>query len=238
MLAANLLYRKKSGNGILQLEYEGTPGSQNFIDSSGGRTPKTIFPKTTIDNSLPAKYGSTSGLFYGSQGAAGLYYDYARYPDLMPGLQDYTFETYCYLPTISNDNGRFLNMGVSAGSSLYANFHVYGGANLWFGIGNSQSGPNLFNIAQTDGSVPAAAWFHMACCRAGNTYRLFLNGIQKAIGTETTKTNLTFDTTGVVAIGCMYQGNYSANFGSINGHFDRTILTVGLAKYTSNFTPS
>ncbi|BAQ02621.1 hypothetical protein AVU38_gp093 [Ralstonia phage RSL2] len=128
-------------------------------------------------------------------------------------------------------------MGTSTGSSLYANFHVYGGANLWFGIGTSQIGPNILNLTQTDGTVPAAAWFHMALSRAGNTYRIFLNGIQKASGTETTKTNLIFPG-GVQAIGCMYQGNLTACYGPINGHFDKTILTIGTAKYTSNFTPS
>lgn len=236
MLASALLLKKKGNPNILELDYEGINGSQNFIDSGNSRKPKSVFGSTVISTAR-AKYGASSGLFQGST-SSGLYYDYATYPELQPGLQDYTLETYCYLPSITTDNGRFLCMGTSANSNLYINFHVYNGANLWLGMGNSQNGPNLLNIYTSDGSVPSGAWFHMAMSRQANTYRIFLNGILKASASETTKTDLTFGSSSVLAIGCMFQGNYNSCFGSINGNLDKTILTIGTAKYTSNFTPA
>ena len=78
----------------------------------------------------------------------------------------------------------------------------------------------------------------MAVSRSGNVYRGFVNGVQ---GYTQTLSLTPYDTgTRGLAIG----SNYSTTWGSgtpanvVNGYIDDLRITQGVARYTSNFTPT
>jgi len=82
-------------------------------------------------------------------------------------------------------------------------------------------------------------WYHIAVCRSGTTTRVFIDGVQ--IGVNITDAN-TYFAAGVnakYAVGGTMSGvgtAVEANT-SVNARFDEHRVTVGVARYTANFTP-
>jgi hypothetical protein len=71
-------------------------------------------------------------------------------------------------------------------------------------------------------------WFHIAVTRNGNSYRIFLNGVQ--VGTTVTDSN------SIPA--SAYRITDSATSGNnVTGYISNLRLVTGTAVYTSNFTP-
>ena len=70
-------------------------------------------------------------------------------------------------------------------------------------------------------------WTHLAVTRTGGTTRLWVNGVQATSVADTTNYSSV-----QVNIGVWWGGGYS-----FAGYVDDIRLTVGVARYTSAFTP-
>jgi len=92
---------------------------------------------------------------------------------------------------------------------------------------------NTWSVAlNTSGVVPNInAWNHVAIVRNGSTWTLYLNG--NSVQTTSSSVSITTQTGG------MYIGYYPYFTGgarSFNGYMDEIRITMGIARYTSNFT--
>jgi hypothetical protein len=73
-------------------------------------------------------------------------------------------------------------------------------------------------------------WNHVAGVRTGNILRLFVNGVQE--GGDVAFSGAVNDSTSVYGVGCA--GSFPSNFW--NGFIDEFRLSVGIARWTANFT--
>jgi hypothetical protein len=80
------------------------------------------------------------------------------------------------------------------------------------------------------GVITTNVWTHYAVTRQGNTFRTFQNGIQ--ISTFTSAA--TFP----AGVGPLEIGRYEGTYYFKGGYIDELRITKGIARYTSNFTPS
>ena len=87
---------------------------------------------------------------------------------------------------------------------------------------------NYLNNSQgTQTALSADTWYHIAVTRSGNTWKLFLNGTAEDTVTDS----------GTIVTGTgnrLFIGNFGSNY--THGYIDDLRITVGQARYTSNFT--
>jgi len=196
-----------SGNG-----FEDLSPSKHVITASGGAT-----------TGGPGKFSSTS-LDFTTSGSS---FSIPSSEDFNLGTGDFTFdfwynpptvETYNYLLYIGNYNAVFYFYNISTSTGGYSIIH---------------NNPTTWQYAITSGAVggnnilAANEWQHIAFTRAGNTFRVFRNGI--LLATDTDSANITKDGAGIA------QGAYGGD--GINGYVDQYRLTKGTALWTQSFTP-
>lgn len=205
------------------LKMDGTAGSTSIVDAKGG----TYTPYSVSISSTTAKFNE-SGYFAGgsAKGVVGPVIS-------LPG--DFTLETWvnpsaasltpAMVPLMAQWHqavgwGGYL-LAISSGS---VNFYFY-----------PFSGSNIFMSA---GTIPANTWSHVAVTRSGSTWRMFINGTQKATTTfSSAGPNLSVNFT----LGNYY--NSSGVFGatgatSFSGYMDEVRVTKGVSRYNAAFTPS
>ena len=89
------------------------------------------------------------------------------------------------------------------------------------------------NYAQgTRTAVSADTWYHVAVTRSGNTWKLFLNGT--AEDTITNSSSITSGAASGLYLGVLAGGISATAY--MDGYIDDVRITVGHARYTSNFT--
>ena len=109
-------------------------------------------------------------------------------------------------------NGNFLSWYMRQGSS-------------WIYLNYSQG---------TQTAVSADTWYHVAVTRSGNTWRLFLNGT--AEDTITNSTSIVDGGADGLVVGALAGGISGGPYNYMDGYIDDVRVTVGHARYTSNFT--
>ena len=91
------------------------------------------------------------------------------------------------------------------------------------------------NYAQgTRTAVSADTWYHLAVTRSGNTWKLFLNGT--AEDTITNSTSIVDGGADGLTVGALAGGIAGGPYHYMDGYIDDVTITVGHARYTSNFT--
>jgi len=149
-------------------------------------------------------------------GGAGLFDgngDYLSFSALNIGaLQDVTLECWIYLNSVS-DVGIF-------GTSFSGNWQL-----LSVISGKLSAYWNGLEPAELTGSITTQTWYHVAITRESGTLRIFVNGVLRD-----SKSGSTNNTT-VTEIG------RNAYRGPLDGYIDDARITIGVARYTANFTP-
>jgi len=79
-----------------------------------------------------------------------------------------------------------------------------------------------------EATVSLNTWNHVAYTRNGSTLTRYINGT--ANGTATWSANLTGSS-------FLIGGSTAGNVGYLTGNIDDFRITVGVARYTANFTP-
>lgn len=173
-------------------------------------------------NTTTTKYGTASIAFDGTG-------DYLAFqsgpnPNFAMGTGDWTIEMWMY-PTSSAATQLFFDVydGNSAGR-LTLQLNTARTIGLYGASGAART--------VTTGTVTLNTWQHIAFCKASGSTRIFINGVQSNT-TYADSVNYTC-TTGVIYLGANGTNGGNAFF----GYIDDFRITKGIARYTSNFTPS
>lgn len=209
----------------LLLHGSGSNGSTDITDSSSSPKIVTAGGGAQI-STAQSKFDGSSIYFNGASGTkltipTGDYFDFTG---------DFTcecfvrFDSTASFPEIITVDGA---TGIHAGHGL----GVSTGLKLAFST-RSASDPASAAAASIVGttSVSAGIWYHVAVTRAGNVYRLFLDGIQEATTTSATAVKSPAGRSAVI-------GQYYDNTERLDGYLDEFRFTKGVARYTANFTP-
>jgi hypothetical protein len=209
-------------NTYLLLKGNGSDGSTSFIDSGPNNLSITASGGPTI-STAQSKFGGSSILFNGTNSLASP-------TSAVIGTGDYTMEAWVYLINSSTVYRTLFGLGSS--------HFRYGDAG--FG-GRLQVGTNLdtldacWSCTATHGTY-VNTWVHVAFSRQSGTCRLFLNGVVQNINNGANPGSFpytSFTSTQNLGTVAAYAGG-----SSWIGYQDDVRFTVGVARYTSNFTPT
>ena len=80
-------------------------------------------------------------------------------------------------------------------------------------------------------------WYHLAVVRSSNQTLLFIDGVQ--FGVPVADANTYYDSSAPLGIGARFNGTTTlVTDSTFNGWLDETRITIGVARYTSDFTPT
>ncbi len=223
-------------NASIILNANGDNGSTNIIDSSPNNHTGIITAYNGAGISTSEyKFGGSSLYFDGTNH----YIDCGTDPSYAMEDGDFTIEFWMYTDQVNSQDYLFR---IGPRSDYFDNTVPDGGLAVYASTG-SGGGGDIYFQRQRDGSssigasITGGQWNHIACTREGDIYSFFINGtlLNSSTGTDTVspynENHLT--------IGCQYRINFDNTYydGFFNGYIDDFIITKGVAKYTSDFTP-
>ena len=213
----------------LLLPFDGSNGATSTADSSSMGNAITFNGNAQISTSQ-SKFGSSSAYFDGT----------GDYIDLggsslrsVCDSGDFALELWFYQDSRSSWTNLITNYGTGNGGwAVYINNDSPNQLYWWHYNG---SGWVYLNYTQgTRTTITLDTWHHVAVTRNGNTWRLFLNGVQE--DTITDSNNITASN-GAVSSG-LRLGTINAGLQyPLHGYIDDVRITNGDSRYTSNFTP-
>ena len=138
--------------------------------------------------------------------------------------QDFTIEFWTYINSTSSVQ-YWLETRRASGETTWAMALITNAPTFIWG-GNAYAATALSNYTNT--------WIHMAFVRSGSTGQWYINGTASgsahSLGTSTITS-----TAGILRVGETWNLASTSDF---NGYIDDLRITKGIARYTSNFTPS
>ena len=142
---------------------------------------------------------------------------------------DFTIEAYVYpTATAGSNNSEILAYGYSSGFDGWHLAQLASSNYLAFNLNYAGI------IVQTSSAVPLNQWSHVAVCRSGTSFYIFINGI--LLGTATSSATQTTNASDKLYIGTASYDQTSAR--SFTGSISNARVVKGTALYTSNFVPS
>lgn len=163
--------------------------------------------------SSPIKYGNTSMYFDGT----GDYLSISSSPVMNFGTGSFTVAAWIYPTTIASD--WFLISATGTGGMF-----VGYATGVGFGWGRTGTAWDY-----RPGTITANTWQYVAVTRNGTSMYVFINGVQAGT-TQTLSTAYDLGATSTTV------GSQGANY-YFNGYISDLVVTNGVARYTSNFTP-
>jgi len=210
----------------LLLFMNGANGSTTFTDSSPSPKTISVFGNTQI-STAQSKFGGASGYFDGTG-------DYITVPgssDFQMGIGNFTFEGWIKSTTTGNYNGPFGQFPNNSDNGRWDIKTRFAGTNNL--VFTYYTGSSYVDIQASPAvNLNDDAWHHIAVCRSGNTIYVFSDGVQRAsaaisgsqiIGLSTNTFNVGYNPTDNLYY---------------TGYIDDIRITKGVARYTSNFTPT
>jgi hypothetical protein len=181
-------------------------------------TTNTLTPYGTppLISAAQSNWGTTSTAFGGNG---------FLYLSVLPAMTgDLTWEAFIYPTIVAGSPARAIFSNYTASGRF---FFIENGALYWF---NSNAPTQLI----TGAAVTVNQWHHVAISRTSGTTKLFLNGQQT--GTVVVNDNSNFSGASTnLAIGGFES---TPNDYEFNGYMNDVRITVGVGRYTSNFTPA
>ena len=170
------------------------------------------------------KYGNASMYFDGT----GDYLQTTTAPNLQLNTGNFTIECWSYLTA-----------RVNGYPAIFSNYNSFTTGTLALFAGHASSTTTQYQLA-INGSFPAVnagtivynSWVHLAVVRSGSTITLYVNGT--SVGTASSSASLN----GVGSNFYIGTTGDGLSGGCIQGYLDDFRVTLGIARYTSNFTPS
>lgn len=149
---------------------------------------------------------------------SGDYLSLATSDDWDFGTDDFTIDWWFNADTVAGDDGMF---SLRQSTSTLLNVRTGGGYDLTIRV----------NGGTYHTSIEAGIWYHLAIVRCDNNIKLYLNG---TLFDTVDVTSVSFDDSdGGVWIGQYYSTSYP-----FQGYMDEFRVSKGIARWTSNFTPS
>lgn len=204
------------------LHMEGANGGTSFPDDNANGLVHTWTANSATTSTAAAKFGSTSL----NCGAAAGWIDTPDSADFTLGSGDWTIDFWFNVQSGTGTTRNAFGQYDSAGS-------------VWAAIGGLTS-TNLMSLIVKTGAGTSSAtgttafttggWHHYAAVRSGALIRLFLDGTQEA---SAAISGTVVDSTDKFSVG------RSGAFAGVNwnGFIDEFRLSVGIARWTANFTP-
>jgi hypothetical protein len=206
------------------LPFDGTNGATSTSDLSN-RSGGVSFAGTAQISTAQSKFGGSSLLLDGNS-------DYLTISDSYWASAmdsgDWTVEFWVRFAALGSNEELVGNRGNTGGNSSNGwalrkttsnNIILY-----WYEGGQF----NYLNNSQgSQTTLSADTWYHVAVTRSGNVWRLFLNGTQEDTVTDSGTIVSSNENR-------LFIGNFGTNY--LNGYMDDLRITVGQARYTSNFT--
>ena len=201
------------------LHFDGSNNASVFTDESGKVWTRTAWPVINTDK---YKLGGASGAF-NSGGGNGNYISTPINSDFSVSTGDYTIDFWVFWPSTPYFSAFF-----QAGASNQGFIFYYHSANQQL---------ILYHTAayHSWSWTPAAnTWYHLAVVRYQGAVNVYVNGSQ--IGTTWTGSNaaLAVNPSGA----SVYLGHYTIGTADHKGYLDEFRFSNGIARWTSNFTPS
>ena len=140
------------------------------------------------------------------------------------GTSDFTIEAWVYANSLASNMAIFDGRpsGTSGGNYITLQWHA-----STYGMGFYSAG---WRITSPTNTLTANTWHHIALSRSGNSTKLFVDGTQ--VGS-------TYSDTTSYLYGRNYIGGLYNNTNTWwNGYMRDFRVSIGTARYTSNFTPS
>lgn len=192
-----------------------------ITDSSSSAVPLTAAGVT----STAGKFGQAA-TFSGTSAITGSTSKFAF------GTGAFTMEGWVYFNDVSAGGFGSLTSDTESSTSRGVSFWLTGGGSYRVRVGRSVVGE--FTDLVGPGTLTANQWYHVAVVRepigTQNNLKLFLNGTLVAQTTDTININHT-----TFAVGRPYAAR---NQEYMNGRIDDFRVTAGVARYSTNFTPS
>ena len=183
-----------------------------LTDSSSNNFTVTAYGDTSPNTSIK-KFGISSAYFDGN----GDYIETPNNPIFDFSVGDWTIEFWMYADT-QNDKHILSNIGPGTGG---INIYIDDSQNITY-----NNGINTTSVG-TSYSPYWNQWTHIALARLGTTITMYVNGV--VAGTPTTQTP---ETSQFLFIGKSGYSGYD-----FTGYIDDLRITMGIARYTANFTP-
>lgn len=211
------------------LHFDGADGSTTFTDSNSGGSAHvwTAFGNAQIDTA-EFKFGGASGLFDGT----GDYISTPDHADFALGGGDWTIDNWFNCTEPSGIGAAIAGQQDSAGTLTTRSFVIRRNSTGLIqalvavgGVSFVIAGTTIFTDAVNPG------WHHVAFVRTGDVLKLFLDGVQE--GGDLAITGTVNDSANSLTIG--RQGDLTG--GEWQGWLDEFRIRVGLAAWTTNFTP-
>lgn len=208
----------------LLLHGDGANGSTTITDNSPSPKTVTAFGSAQI-STAQSKFGGASIAFDGS----GDNLNASASTDFALGTSAFTVELWAYRLTGAPSNATFLQLS-NGTDTLSPIFGFASGSSLQIYISSTGSSWDIAS-GQSLGTVQVNTWVHYALTRDGSTFRAFENGVVQSTWTSTASI---YQAANAVCVGLAQ--NSAIEF--YKGYIDDLRITKGVARYTSNFTPS
>lgn len=206
------------------LHFDGTHGSTTITDDNAGGSAHTWTATGSSISTTESKFGGASL----DCGASAGYVTTPDHADFTLGTSDFTVDFWFNRQGYGTPQYPFLH----AGSGGATNWGVVG---EFISINDKlqcyvRSGSSAEGHCRSTSVFNATGWHHVAYVRSGSNFYLFIDGVEEATATGSGSVN---DSSGSFAVGCR-----ADTLGSIfNGYLEEFRLSVGIARWTSGFTP-
>lgn len=209
-----------SSETVLMLPFEGSNNDTTTTDRSSTGHSITFGGDAKI-STTQEKLGSSSLYLDGN----GDYLSLAGHADFNFGTGDFTWEFWVRFDSVTiSGEYLFATDASSSGFFLFRWDGGGGGSGNW-SYGYSSGGNNWADTLSAD------TWYHVAVVRSSGDIKVYRDGVEK--GSAWTHTASLYASTG------MFIGkSHYASFYGVAGYLDDFRMTKGVARYTSNFTPS
>jgi hypothetical protein len=197
----------------------------SFVDDGAGATAHTwTAGGSAAVSTSQSKFGGASGSFPGSS-----WIETPDSADFTVGSGDFTIDSWFNVQGGAGTDRYLTGQMSAAGTNSSASFdiHLTTSNTLTF---ETYVGSTLTAVTSTT-TFTAAGWHHVAAVRTGNTLKLFIDGVQE--GGNVAQTGTLNDSANKLSIGRV--GEFTTQ--TFNGFIDEFRLSVGIARWTANFTP-
>ena len=211
---------------MLLLHFNGTHEySVNETSDETGRH-KFNFSGNANISTTQSKFGGTGAVFNGT----GDYLVINDSDDWDFGTGDFTIDYWVYFSTLSASGDTPLSQDDSAGAPNrnYQAFTAYSNGDLYFWTNKDST--VVADLNTGTGKVTTGQWYHVAVTRAGNNFRLFLDGAMM-------ENKSTADSMPDVGTDLWVGKVNAAGHNPLNGYIDELRISKGTARWTGNFTP-
>jgi hypothetical protein len=205
----------------LLIHADGSDNGTYFKDSSLKNN--TLTRASTITKTGVYKYGGSSAYFDGINAIL-----YTGTGALNLGTSDFTIEFWMYVIN-GGHGGSYSRIIATAADGTSGGLYI-----TTTGLDNPtrilvQYYDTAYRtVAISTNIIPNNTWLHIALCRIGTTWKLFIDGVQESLYTDLNPNLITT---------LCYIGNNSSQTSSFYGYLDEIRVTEGIARYTDSFTP-